>query len=350
VSTQHRPTRSADALAGLPSLRGRLDLSPVLAEIRAQLKTTDREIRAQTAAFDPRLVPYVEYACESHGKRLRAALVLLAGGATGGVTPGHHTLATIVELIHLASLIHDDVMDHADTRRGQPTAHAKWGPEVAVLLGDCLFAHALKLCTEFESNHIARRIAAAANDVCQGELLQTRRTFDLSLTIADYEHVIRLKTAALFSVATELGAFLGNAEAPVVEALRDFGDHLGLAYQIYDDCLDLVGTDDSAGKTLGTDIARGKLTLPVLIALERGSESRREDISSVLLRGDMDQRFELIADLHATGAFAAAVESILAHLDTATACLDEVPASRHRDALAEAPRLLARFVSQLRPA
>jgi len=320
-------------VSGVPVLASRLDLSLAGALVETHLGRVDTAIRAQAASFDPGVVGFVVYACESRGKRLRAALAVLAGGAAGQITAGHIDLAVIVELIHLASLVHDDVMDRADTRRGTPTAAARWGPETAVLLGDCLFAHALKLCTRFDSNLISRRIAEAASDVVQGEILQTRRQYDLSLTEAEYRRLIGMKTGALFAVAAELGASLAGAAEPVVAAFREYGERLGLAYQIYDDCLDLVGTEQDTGKTLGTDLEKGKFTLPVLLRLAEAKDADVDRIRAVLLQGDLIQRCEFIAELHSTGCFRRAVAAIRDELAAAGALLDVVKSNVHVTAL-----------------
>ena len=219
-------------------------------------------MRQQARTFDPAVEGYVSYACESSGKRLRPALALLAGGATGEINSSHLDLAVVLELIHAATLVHDDIMDGADKRRGQPTANAKWGNAISVLLGDCLFAHALKLSTNFPNGEISRRMASAASDVCSGEIIQTQRRFDLKLSVADYFRIIEMKTAALFAAASELGAFINEASPEIISAMKTFGLRFGTAYQIYDDCLDLAGNEENAGKTLGTDLRKGKLTLP----------------------------------------------------------------------------------------
>ncbi|HPA16785.1 MAG TPA: polyprenyl synthetase family protein [Verrucomicrobiae bacterium] len=310
--------------SGVPVLASHLDLSLAWGLMGPHLAGVDAAIRAQAASFDPGVVSFVVYACESRGKRLRAALAILTGGAAGEIRPGHTDLAVIVELIHLASLVHDDVMDRAETRRGGPTAGARWGPETAVLLGDCLFAHALKLCTRFDSNVVSRRIADAASDVCQGEILQTRRQFDLSLTEAEYRRLIGMKTGALFAVAAELGAELAGASVEAVAAFREYGARLGLAYQMYDDCLDLVGTEQNTGKTLGTDLEKGKFTLPVLLRLAEAKGGDVDRIRAVLLQGDPIQRCEFIAELHATGCFCRAVAAIREELSAAAALLDAV--------------------------
>src|SRR6185295_1955890 len=171
--------------------------------INSQLYSVEERIRQQARAFDPKVEGYVAYAIESHGKRLRPALALLAGGATGGICPSHFDLAVVVELIHAATLVHDDILDGAEKRRGQPTANAKWGNAISVLLGDCLFAHALKLSTSFQNGEVGRRIAHAASDVCSGEIIQTQRRFDLKLSVPDYYKIIEMKTAALFAAGCE---------------------------------------------------------------------------------------------------------------------------------------------------
>jgi octaprenyl-diphosphate synthase len=232
-------------------------LKATLEPINSQLYAVEERIRQQARAFDPAVEGYVAYAIESNGKRLRPALALLAGGATGDICPSHFELAVVVELIHAATLVHDDILDGAEMRRGLPTANAKWGNAISVLLGDCLFAHALKISTGFPNGEVSRRIANAAAEVCSGEIIQTQRRFDLKLSVPDYYKIIEMKTAALFGVATELGAFINEASPEVITALRTFGMRLGSAYQIYDDCLDLAGDESQVGKTLGSDLRKG---------------------------------------------------------------------------------------------
>ena len=184
--------------------------------INTHLYTVEERIKQQAREFDPAVEGYVSYACESRGKRLRPALAILSGAATGNICSSHFDLAVVVELIHAATLVHDDIMDGAEIRRGQPTANAKWGNAISVLLGDCLFAHALKLSTSFPNGEISRRIASAASDVCSGEIIQTQRRFDLKLSVADYYRIIEMKTAALFAAATELSAFINEAQPEII--------------------------------------------------------------------------------------------------------------------------------------
>jgi len=280
----------------------------VLELINPHLYSVEERIRAQAKTFDPAVEGYVAYVCEKGGKRLRPVLALLAGGATGKITSSHVDLAVIVELIHIATLVHDDIMDGAELRRGQPTANAKWGNAISVLLGDCLFAHALKLATGFSNTDICRRIADAAAEVCSGEIIQTQRRFDLKLSTADYYRIIEMKTAALFSTACELGAFISEANPAVIGALKNFGAKVGTAYQIYDDCLDLAGTEEESGKTLGTDIRKGKFTLPILLMLQNRQGSDLHGLRDLLLHEENVDEEALGEMLNQAGSLPAAAQ------------------------------------------
>src|SRR5437762_5908582 len=218
--------------------------------MQTHLEEVESRIVQQAAAFDHEIEGYVTYSIGGRGKRLRPLLALLAGGATGEITSGHVDLAVIVELIHVATLVHDDIMDEAERRRAQPTVNARWGNSLSVLLGDCLFAQALNLSTNFDNTEVCRTIARAAREVCSGEIIQTQRRFDLHLGIDDYLRVIEMKTGSLFAVAAELGALLSQAEPATQETLKLFGQKIGTAYQIYDDCIDIAGTERLSGKTL----------------------------------------------------------------------------------------------------
>jgi octaprenyl-diphosphate synthase len=260
-------------------------LARVTDTVRQQLDDVEKSILAQAAAFDPAVEGYVSYAIGSQGKRLRPVVALLSGGATGGIKPAHVDLAVVLELIHLATLVHDDIMDEAERRRGQPTVNARWGNALSVLLGDCLFAQALNLSTDFDKAEISRSIARAARDVCSGEIIQTQRRFDLHLAIDEYRRIVEMKTGSLFAAAAELGAVINGMESDVVQALQSYGMKIGTAYQIYDDCVDVAGNEAVIGKTLGTDLRKGKLTLPVLLLLQAAPSSERERYSQMILDG-----------------------------------------------------------------
>jgi octaprenyl-diphosphate synthase len=331
----------------LPSLLNKLDLRRQLGTIKGDLEKIEERLRFQVQEFDPGIHGYISYALDSNGKRIRPALVLLAAHATGRVTPKHLDLAVIVELIHLATLVHDDIMDGASKRRGKPTASAKWGAELSVLLGDCLFCHALKLSAAAENHTLTRSIAEASNEVCSGEILQTQRRFDLKLSIPEYIKIISMKTGALFRVSTEMAAMLNGCRADEVLAMRNYGDYLGVAYQIYDDCLDLVGTDASTGKTVGTDLAKGKLTLPLLHVLAQVNDVERERLHGIILHGTPENRAELLALIVERGGLKNAVRRTEAYLEQAVASLQVLPKSSFRDTLEQIPRAVAEHVASL---
>ncbi len=331
----------------LPTLSRKLDLRKQLATIKPDLKQIEERLRFQVQEFDPGISGYVSYALDSNGKRIRPALVLLAARASGKSTPAHIDLAVIVELIHLASLVHDDIMDGASKRRGKPTAFAKWGAELSVLLGDCLFCHALKLSSNFSDRSIGRRIADATSEVCSGEILQTQRRFDLKLSIPEYIKIISMKTGALFRISTELAAVLNECRPDEILALRNYGDYLGIAYQIYDDCLDLVGTEGATGKTVGTDLAKGKLTLPLLHVLAQANDEERERLHGVILHGTEEGRMELLAQVIERGGLKNAVRRIQNYLDQAVASLQVLPETSFRDTLEGVPRAVAEHVATL---
>ena len=305
-------------------------------------------IAQQAAAFDPALEGYVVYAVGSRGKRLRPLLALLAGGATGNISSDHVDLAVIVELIHLATLVHDDVMDEAERRRSQPTANARWGNSLSVLLGDCLFAHALTLSTNFENKDIGRAIARTAATVCSGEMIQTQRRFDLNLTVQDYLRIVEMKTGSLFSTAAELAALISEAEPSVIETFKNFGIQIGTAYQIYDDCVDLAGSESVTGKTLGTDLRKGKFTLPVLIFLRSASEFERERCCQLVLEEKIEQMIALLKNGATNGAVN---ESIAAGTDLirqAQCTLDRMVSNAYADALFSLGDALCEMFDQLR--
>jgi octaprenyl-diphosphate synthase len=349
IDFQNRPhiLRAVNKSANLePDTDTTQALKPTFELIQGQLALVEAQIRQQARAFDPAVEAYVAYAIESHGKRLRPALALLAGGATGEINPSHFDLAVVVELIHAATLVHDDILDGADQRRGQPTANAKWGNAISVLLGDCLFAHALKLSSRFKDGEICRRIADAASEVCSGEIIQTQRRFDLHLSVPDYYKIIEMKTGALFAAATELSALINKAPEATVSAVKTFGLRLGTAYQIYDDCMDLVGNEAEAGKSLGSDLRKGKLTLPILHLLQQSTPAERQHLSEIILSGSDADLGVLLERALEGGAVKAAVETGRAMLQEAATCLDVLAPSEYRDALVSLVTTLDSMISQ----
>lgn len=252
------------------------DFATVFARLAPHMAALDVFLREQIAAFEPEIRTMADYCIDTSGKRIRPALVFLSGWqADGTVLPDLVRVAAVVELVHLATLVHDDIMDEADLRRGRRTASREYGPEAAVLLGDALFSHALHLAAHFPTTAVCRAVADSTRKVCAGEIIQTLRRRTANVTRADYQRVIDLKTAELFRVSCALGSELARLPAGFVKGAASYGRHLGIAYQIYDDLADFFGHERKIGKTLGTDLVSGKLTLPLLTLLERLPEDLR---------------------------------------------------------------------------
>jgi octaprenyl-diphosphate synthase len=235
------------------------------------LQGVARQLAAQTDGFEPQIAALAQYALTAQGKQLRPMLVSLSGKSVGTLRESHLTVAVIIEMIHLATLVHDDVIDEAQLRRGRLTLAANWGNEVSVLLGDCLFAHALKMAATFPTPEICRAAAGAANTVCAGEILQSRSRGDFEVARGHYFKMLAMKTGELFALSCDLGGYVSEASEPRRNALRKYGLALGTAYQLYDDCLDVLGSEATAGKTLGADLAKGKMTLPILVVRDRAN-------------------------------------------------------------------------------
>jgi octaprenyl-diphosphate synthase len=314
--------------------------------VSEKLLIVEEQIQAQAKAFDPGVAGYVEYVCGTSGKRIRPALALLTGGACGGKLDDAIKLGVVLELIHLASLVHDDIMDGASIRRNAPTAAVKWGSALSVLLGDCLFAHALELAASFEGNHVSRKIARASNDVCSGEILQTQRRFDFNLSLSEYFKIIRMKTAALFASATELTAYLSGANETVQDAMKVYGEALGTAYQIYDDILDLVGEEAKIGKTLGTDLVKGKLTLPILYLRDMATDAQRAKLNKLMLQHEPIDVNVLASIADYSGAIERAIQTAREYLQQARTSLEVLAESPERTAMAGITHYLDRLLDK----
>ncbi|QSR85871.1 polyprenyl synthetase family protein [Methylacidimicrobium sp. B4] len=265
----------------------------VVAAFQETLEQIDREVARQAEEMDPWIRPHFHSLLASRGKRLRPLLVVLAAGVSGGVRADHIALAVVVEMIHVATLVHDDILDGALIRRGEPTATSRWGNEVSVLLGDTLFAHALRICARLPEGSV-ERVATAVCTVCSGEILQTQRRFDWDLREEDYFRIIERKTGELFRMPCEVSAWLNGVPDDASRALGRYGMALGIAYQIYDDCLDLLGKEEVTGKTLGTDWGGGKPTLPILYLLDSKNGTWRNELIDAFHRGSFTSREDLL--------------------------------------------------------
>jgi octaprenyl-diphosphate synthase len=270
-----------------------------------------------------------------HGKMLRPALVLLVADAVGGITVLHHRLGAALEMIHTATLIHDDLIDDADTRRARPTAHVRFGNTTAVLLGDYFYTHAFHLVAAQREADLTERLTATTNVICRGELHQQLAARDVAITEAEYDRIIYGKTACLTELAAEFGAARGTAEQR--QAAAAFGLACGMAFQIVDDCLDFSDDPQKVGKSLGTDLACGRMTLPVIRLLEAAGP-RRAEYAAMIAQPDGSP--VLAEAIRTGGALAAARATAERHVEAALAALAGLPAGPARDRLAD----LARFI------
>jgi octaprenyl-diphosphate synthase len=311
------------------------------------LEEVSRHLAQEVRAFVPELGNYAKYALNGQGKHLRPALMGLTARALGKTTEAHLKVAVIIEIIHLATLLHDDVMDEAEIRRGRPTMAAHWGNETAILFGDCLFAHALTLAASFPTPDICRAVAMATNTVCSGEILQMQQRGSFKYGRADYFRVLEMKTAELFALACDLSAWLSGTPVSQRTALRQFGLAFGTAYQIYDDCVDLFGSEAAAGKSLGTDLAKGKLTLPMLLLLEQCDAAERAALQKVIQSwqpGYGKRVGEMLLKYDTLGGSLAILEQYLAK---ARECLEAVPSPEGRERLLALTECLGRETHSL---
>lgn len=300
----------------------------LIAPVEPFLEAVSHSLVQQVKAFDPEIVPYADYALNGQGKHLRPALVALTAQALGRPSEAHMTAAVIIEMVHLATLVHDDIMDEAEIRRGRLTLAANWGNDLAVLFGDCLFARALTLAANFPTPDVCRAVAMATNTVCSGEILQTRHKGDFHRE--QYFKVLEMKTGELFALSCDLSAFLSSASAEQRSALRQFGLAFGTAYQVFDDCVDLFGTEAVAGKSLGTDLAKGKLTLPVLLLWERADAADRERVEALVQAWEPGFMSSLAKLLAKYDTLAGSVQILHQYLDQALRAIHQLPPSAGR--------------------
>jgi octaprenyl-diphosphate synthase len=334
-------TAAAVPAAELPQPKPPSPWKQIVAPVEPFLRAVSAALSEQVEAFDSEIAVYARYALTNQGKQLRPSLVGLSAGATGKVRESLVTIAVIIEMVHLATLVHDDIMDEAVLRRRRPTLAANWGNQVSVLVGDCLFAHALKLAASFPTPEVCRAVSAATNTVCAGEILQTNRRHNCQITRAEYFRILEMKTAELFALSCELGAWSNGASATRRQALRRYGLALGTAYQIYDDCLDLFGSESLVGKSLGTDLAGGKVTLPLLVALERAEGADRQDLEAAIQQWEPRSLPRVLALLERYDALDASRQVIDQHLQDARSQLAVLPDSEGRRGLTRLTEFLA---------
>ena len=275
------------------------------------------------------------YIISAGGKRIRPMLVLLFSKALGFSGPERFELAATVEFIHTATLLHDDVVDESALRRGRETANALFGNAASVLVGDFVYSRAFQMMVSLNRMRVLEVLSDATNVIAEGEVLQLMNMHDPDLAVDEYLRVIRFKTAKLFEASARLGAVLANASSAVEEACADYGRSLGTAFQLIDDLLDYEGSTMQLGKNVGDDLREGKPTLPLLLAMERGSVAQRETIRHAIKHGEVARLADIVEIVRSTGAISATRDAARTQADMARASLGTIPASSYREALLE---------------
>lgn len=312
--------------------------TPVSACLDQVIEVFDAELRSD--------VPFVNRLTEQvrryRGKLLRPNLLLLAGEATGEIGRDHIVLAAVVEMVHMATLVHDDVLDEADVRRRNVTINRMVGNEGAVLLGDFLISHAYHLCSSLGSTWASRRVAAATNVVCEGELMQIENRGNVDLGENEYLDIIRRKTAALTGLCCELGASVSRAPSGWVERLSAYGTDLGMAFQIVDDLLDLNGTEVETGKSVGRDADMGKLTLPLIRFMEQATTTERDELIAALSSTGGDTNARVRALVAESNCVEQAMEVARAYIMSALGHIAMLPDSPAKAKLVAAAEFVTR--------
>ena len=282
-------------------------------------------------------VPLVEkiaqYIIESGGKRLRPLLVLLSSRALGYERDDHLKLAAVIEFLHTATLLHDDVVDTSDMRRGRSTANARWGNAPSVLVGDFLYARAFEMMVELQNLKIMDVLSHATAVIAEGEVLQLMNVKNPDVSEDKYMEVIHNKTAMLFEAASHTGALLAGAKENQEQAMSAYGKHLGLTFQLVDDVLDYRGDADAMGKNVGDDLAEGKPTLPLIYAMANGSDEEKHLIRQAVRKGGLDDLPRILDIVNRSGALEYTMKRAKAEAQAALDCLKDIPESDHRSAL-----------------
>jgi octaprenyl-diphosphate synthase len=303
--------------------------------MEAAMKQVDAVIRERLASRVALIDQISRYIVSAGGKRIRPRLVLLFSQALGFDGPERFELAAIVEFIHTATLLHDDVVDESSLRRGRATANAMFGNAASVLVGDFLYSRAFQMMVSVNRMRVLEVLADATNVIAEGEVLQLMNMHDPDLAVEEYLRVIRYKTAKLFEASARLGAVIGGAGSSLEESCADYGRSLGTAFQLVDDLLDYEGKSEELGKNVGDDLREGKPTLPLLIAMERGGVPERELIRHAIEHGELQKLPEILAIVRRTGALEATRAAAQQEADKAREVLSALPDSAARAALLE---------------
>ncbi len=305
----------------------------VLALVASDMAEVDRVIADRLDSGVPLVGEVARYIISAGGKRLRPVLLLLSCGALGYTEGQRHNLAAVVEFIHTATLLHDDVVDASTLRRGRPTANENFGNPASVLVGDFLYSRAFQMMVDAGSMRIMQVLADATNVIAEGEVLQLMNMHDASLDEEGYLRVIRSKTAKLFEASARLGAILAGEGAEIEQACADYGQALGTAFQVIDDVLDYDGDSAEMGKNLGDDLREGKATLPLILAMQRGTPEQAATVRSAIETGSVERLADIVAIVRGSGALEATRQAAAAEAQRAIDAALRLPDNAHRQAM-----------------
>ena len=311
----------------------------VLTLLNDDIRRVEEQFREDLASRVPLIRKVGEYVLASGGKRVRPMMLLLSAQLTGYQGNAHIGLASVVEFIHTATLLHDDVVDSAVLRRGQDSANAVWGNEASVLVGDFLYSRAFQMMVQIGQLRIMEVMADATNVIAEGEVLQLMNCNDPDTDEARYFEVIRSKTAKLFEAGARIAAILSGTDAATEAALAAYGMHLGTAFQLVDDALDYSGAAEEMGKNMGDDLAEGKPTLPLIHAMREGTAEQRATIRRAIEHGGLDEFAAIRESIESTGALNYTARLAREQADAAVNSLAVLPGSAFRDALASLARI-----------
>ncbi len=310
-----------------------MQISDLTASIAADMAAVDTVIRARLTSEVPLINRIAEYIISAGGKRLRPVLLILVAGALGHKGPKAHELAAVVELIHTATLLHDDVVDESDLRRGRSTANAMFGNAASVLVGDFLYSRSFQMMVAAGNMRVMEVLSEATNVIAEGEVLQLMNIGDADVSEERYLRVIRYKTAKLFEAAGRLGAIVAGADEPTIARMAEFGMRLGTAFQLIDDVLDYAGTAEDTGKNVGDDLGEGKPTLPLIHVLANGSAAQQATAKSAITNPGGIEFSAVLEAIASTGALEYTRRVAVREAALAKRSLDGFAPSKHLETL-----------------
>lgn len=310
-----------------------MTLSTILSPIKSDLLAVNEVIRASLHSEVPLVNQVAGHIIQGGGKRLRPSTLLLVGGLFGPVRKEHHELAAVIEFIHTATLLHDDVVDQSTKRRNHKTANTIFGNAASVLVGDFIYSRAFQMMVKINHMKVMEVLANTTNTIAEGEVLQLLNIHNASINDEDYLKVVYYKTAKLFESAAELGAIIGGADDNDIKVLAQFGKHMGIAFQLIDDVLDLSGNPEEIGKNLGDDLAEGKPTLPLLYAMKKGSDEQKNIIRAAIENGGLTELESVLNAVKETKALEYVRELAKEEIEKGEKLIQHITSSVYKNAL-----------------